>query len=99
MQAIIGTLVQNVSDIENKYKELRWKVMDDYPDSVCEHSVNTALGRGEEDACSSISARGWGAAAHTSQADRVSTDDNQSADNTHGDTDSISESDFCITVA
>ena len=58
MQTIIGTLVQKVSDTENKYEELRGKVVDDYPDSVCEHSVNTALGRGEEDARSSISARG-----------------------------------------
>ena len=76
-------------------------------DSVYEDSMNTAPGRGEEDECSSVSARGRGADAHTSRADRVGTDDNQSADgcvrggskNTHRDTDSISESDFCITVA
>ena len=107
MQTMIGTLVQKVTDIENKYEELRGKEMDEYADRVCEDSMNTAPGRGEEDACSSISARGRGADAHTSRADRVSTDDNQSADgctrdgskNTHRDTDSISESDFCITVA
>ena len=80
MQTMIGTLVQKVSDMENKYKELRGKVMDEDADSVCEDSMNTAPGRGEEDACSSISARGRGADAHTSQADRVGTDDNQSAD-------------------
>ena len=47
-----------------------------------------------------------GADALTSRADRVGTDDNQNADgcarggskNTHRDTDSISESDFCIIV-
>ena len=72
--------------------------------------MNTAPGGGEEDACSSVLARGRGADAHvyiTSRADRVGTDDSQSADgcarggskNTHRDTDSISESDFCITVA
>ena len=104
---MIGTLVQKVSDIENKYEELRGKAMDEGADSVCEDSLNTAPGRGEEDACSSVSAGGRGADAHTSQADRVGADDNQSADgcardgskNTHTDTDSISESDFCITVA
>ena len=77
---IPGTLVQKVSDIENKYEELRGKAMDVDADSACEDSMNTAPGRGEEDACSSISARGRGADAHTSQADRVGTDDNQSAD-------------------
>ena len=108
MQTMIGTLVQKVSDIENKYEELRGKAMDEYADSVCEDSMNTAPRRGrEEDACSSVSGRGRGADAHTSRTDRVGTDDNQSADgcardgskNTHRDTDSISESDFCITVA
>ena len=81
--------------------------MDEDADSVCEHSMNTAAGRGEEDACSSVPARGRGADARTSRADSVGTDDNQSADgcarggskNTHRDTDSISEGDFCITVA
>ena len=69
--------------------------------------MNTAPGRGEEDACSSVSARGRGADARTSRTDRVGADDNQSANgcarggskNTHRDTDSISESDFCIIVA
>ena len=58
---MIGTLVevvQKVSDIENKYEKLRGKVMDEDADSVCEDSRNTAPGRGEEDACSSISAKG-----------------------------------------
>ena len=41
--------------------------MDEYADSVCKDSMNTAPGRDEEDACSSVSARG-------------STDDNRSAD-------------------
>ena len=72
MQTVIGTLVQKVSDIENKYEELRGKAMDEGADSVCEDSLNTAPGRGEEDACSSVSAGGRGADAHTSQADRVS---------------------------
>ena len=107
MQTMIGTLVQKVSDMENKYEELRGKAMDEYADSVCEHSMNTAPGRVEEDACSSVPARGRGVDAHTSRADRVGTDNNQSADgcamggskNTHRHTDSISESDFCITVA
>ena len=57
MQTMIGTLVQKVSDIENKYEELRGKAMDEDADSVCEDSMNTAPGRGEEDACSSIWAR------------------------------------------
>ena len=48
---IPGTLVQKVSDIENKYEELRGKAMDEYADSVCEHSMNTVPGRGEEEAC------------------------------------------------
>ena len=106
---MIGMLVQKVSDTENIYEELRGKAMDDYANSVCEDSMNTAPGRGEEDACSSVSAKGQCADAYTSWADRVSTDDNQSADgcvrggskNTNRDTDSItiSESDFCITVA
>ena len=71
--------------------------------------MNTAPGRGEEDACSSVSARGRGADAHASRADRVGTDDNQKRrrwlsqgrqqEHTHRDTDSISESDFCIIVA
>ena len=107
MQTMIGTLVQKVSDIENKYEELRGKATDEYANSVCEDSMNTAPGKGEGDACSSVLARGRGADAHTSWADRVGTNDNQSADgcatggskNTHKDTDSISESDFCITVA
>ena len=51
-----------------------------------------------------VAAFGPGAEAHTS---RANTNNNQSADgcarggskNTHRDTDSISESDFCITVA
>ena len=80
MHTMIGTLVQKVSDIENKYEELRGKAMDEGADSVCEDSLNTAPGRGEEDACSSVSAGGRGADAHTSQADRVGADDNQSAD-------------------
>ena len=42
--------------------------------------MNTAPGRGEEDACSSVLARGRGADAHTSRANRVGADDNQSAD-------------------
>ena len=54
--------------------------MDEDADSVCEDSVNTAPGRDEEDACSSVSARGRGADAHTSRADRVGADDNQNAD-------------------
>ena len=54
--------------------------MDEYADSVCKDSMNTAPGRDEEDACSSVSARGRGADAHTSRADRVGTDDNRSAD-------------------
>ena len=54
--------------------------MDEDADSVCEDSMNTAPGRDAEDACSSVSARGRGADAHTSRADRVGTDDNQSAD-------------------
>ena len=53
--------------------------MDEYADSVCEDSMNTAPGRSEENACSSISARGRGADAHTSRAERVGADDNQSA--------------------
>ena len=69
--------------------------------------MNTAPGSGEEDACSSVPARGLVADARTSRADRVGTDDNQSADacarsgskNTHRHTDSLSESDFCIAVA
>ena len=81
MQTMIGTLVQKVSDIENKYEELMGKAMDEDADSVCEDSMNTAPGRVEEDACSSVSARSRGADAHTSRADRVGTDaDNQSAD-------------------
>ena len=47
---------------------------------VCEDLMNTAPGWGEEDACSSVSSRGRGADAHTSRADKVGTDDNQSAD-------------------
>ena len=62
--------------MENKYEELREKAMDEDADSVCEDSMNTAPDRGEEDACSSVSARGRGADAHTSQANRVGTDDN-----------------------
>ena len=54
--------------------------MDEYADSVCKDSMNTAPGRDEEDACCSVSARGRGADAHTSRADRVGTDDNRSAD-------------------
>ena len=34
MQIMIGTLVQKVSDIENKYEELRGKAMDEYADCV-----------------------------------------------------------------
>ena len=49
-------------------------------DSVYEDSMNTAPGRGVEDECSSVSARGRGADARTSRADRVGADDNQSAD-------------------
>ena len=52
MQTMIGTLVQKVSDIENKYEGLKEKAMDEDADSACEDSVNTAPGRGEEDACS-----------------------------------------------
>ena len=77
MQTVIGMLVQKVCDIENKYKELREIAMDKYVDNVCEDSMITAPGIGEEDARSSVSARGQGTDAHTSQADRVSTDDNQ----------------------
>ena len=44
--------------------------MDEDADSVFEDSMNTALG--EEDVYCSVSARGRGADAHTSQADRVS---------------------------
>ena len=103
MQITLGMLVQKVSDIENKYKELRWKATDDDTDSVCDESMKTAPGRGEEDentdACSMMHA--------ILSCSRVGTDDNQSADgctrggskNTHRDTDSISQSDFCITVA
>ena len=72
---MIGTLVQKVSDIETKYEQLRGKAMDEDSDSVCENSMNTAPGRGEEDACSSVSARGRGGEAHTSRANRVGTDD------------------------
>ena len=75
---MIGKL--KVSDIENKYEKLREKAMDKDADSVCEDSMNTAPGRDAEDACSSVSARGRGADAHTSRADRVGTDDNRSAD-------------------
>ena len=53
---MIGKL--KVSDIENKYEKLREKAMDKDADSVCEDSMNTAPGRGEEDACSSVSAKG-----------------------------------------
>ena len=84
MQTMIGTLVQKVGDTENKYEELRGKAMDEDADSVCEDSMNTAPGRGEEDkntdACSRVSARGRGGDARTSGADRVGTDDHQSAD-------------------
>ena len=80
LQTMIGTLVQKFSDTENKYEELRGKAMDEYADNVCEDSMNTAPGRGEDEACSSVSARGRGADAHTSWADRVGTNDNQSAD-------------------
>ena len=45
--------------------------MDEDAHSVCEDSVNTAPGRGEEDACSSISARGRCADARTSRVDRA----------------------------
>ena len=33
MQTMIGTLVQKVSDIENKYEELRGKAMDEDADT------------------------------------------------------------------
>ena len=46
MQTMIGTLVQK-----------RGKAMDEDAVSECEDSMNTAPGRGEEDACSSVSAR------------------------------------------
>ena len=55
MQTMIGTLVQKVTDIENKYEELRGKAMDKDADSVCEDLMNTTPGWGEEDACSSVS--------------------------------------------
>ena len=64
MQTMTGMLGKKVSDIENKYEELRGKAMDEDADSVCEHSMTTAAGRGEEDACSSVLARGRGADAH-----------------------------------
>ena len=77
LQTMIGMLVQKVCDIENKYEELREIAMDEYVVNVCEDSMITAPGIGEEDACSSVSARGLGTDAHTSWADRASTDDNQ----------------------
>ena len=46
MQTMIGMLGKKVSDTENKYEELRGKVMDGDADSVCEDSMNTAPGRG-----------------------------------------------------
>ena len=58
MQTMTGMLGKKVSDIENKYEELRGKAMDVDADSACEDSMNTAPGRCEEDACSSVSARG-----------------------------------------
>ena len=54
MQIMIGTLVQKVSDIENKYEELRGKAMDEYADCVWALSEHSP-GRGEEDARSMIS--------------------------------------------
>ena len=80
IQTMIETLAQKVSDIENKHEELRGKAMDEDADRVCEDSMNTASGRGEEDACSNVSTRDRGADTHTSRADRVGADDNQSAD-------------------
>jgi len=80
IQTMIETLAQKVSDIENTHEELRGKAMDEDADRVCEDSMNTAPGRGEEDACSNVSTRDRGADAHTSRADRVGADDNQSAD-------------------
>ena len=75
MQTMIGAVAQKVSDIENKYEKLRGKRLTTML-TVCEDSMNTAPGRGEEDACSSVSSRGRGADAHTSRADRVGADDN-----------------------
>ena len=59
MQTMIGTLVQKVSDIEKSTRNrLRGKATDDDADSMCDESVKTAPGRGEEDentdACSSV---------------------------------------------
>ena len=99
-----GTLIQKVCDIENIYEELRGKAIDE--DSVCDESMNTAPDRGEEDentdALRSVSAKGRREALSSSHADRVGTDNEQSegcgSENTHKEIDSISESEFCVTV-
>ena len=80
-------------------------------ESVCDESMNTSPNRSEEDentdALSSVSAKGWREALSRSRADRVGTDNKQNegyargggSENTHKEIDSISESDFRVTVA
>ena len=81
--------------------------MDEDADSVCEDSMNTAQGRDEEDACNSVFGQGPRRRCTYIPGQQGRHRDNQNVDgfarggskNTHTDTDSISESDFCITVA
>ena len=75
-KSVMGTLIQKVSDIKNKYGEFRASAKD--TDSVCQNdkSMNTAPGRGEEDeindSLNSVSDKGQ---EQTPHANRVSTDD------------------------
>ena len=94
MQEMMRTLVQKVTDMEKKYDEL--SKAKDSSDSVYENSekeMYTALGRGEEDNLSSISAA-------SRREERVSTDSKKKGCAAGGskEEDSASESDFCVTL-
>ena len=103
---MMGTLIQKVSDIENKYTELKSRAK--VSDSVCQidESMNITPGRDEEDeiddCLSSVSARGQ--EKQTPHVDMVGTDEQSDGcaggdnKNTNKESDPVSDSEFCVTV-